>query len=341
MYFGASFVLKISLVVVATSIVLYLSQERLLSTDQVLPLEKLVLATPQIPFSSIIFLAKHNDLFTKHGLDVQFVITESGKEALELTLAGKADIAAVATLPIVYAIDNGETPRILAVISKSDYEHSVVARSSIASPADLKGKTIGTLAGTSAQFYLEILLTNANLTRDSVNIKNIRPQDSEDAIVSGDVDAVALYSPWDKRAAQALGKDGIVFATSLHTTYWTLTSDAHVSDAKTSAANKMLQALLDAQTLAVTRREASLKVIAGEMDIPLTELDDNWDLYSFEVQLRQSLISTLEREMQWIRLQTDVSDTHQPTSSEMPDFLDNISFTALESVKPSTIRITR
>jgi len=341
MYFGASFVLKVTLVGVAATMVLYLSQERLFSTDKVPPLEKLVLATPQIPFSSLIFLAKHNDLFTKHGLDVQIVITESGKEALELTLAGKADIAAVATLPVVYAVNNGATPRILAVISKSDYEHSVVARSSIASPADLKGKTIGTIAGTSAQFYLEILLTNANLARDSVHMKNIRPQDGENAIVNGDVDAVALYSPWDKRAAQALGENGIVFATSLHTTHWTLTSDARFVEAKPSAAKKMLQALLGAQTLAVKQREASLKIVADEIDIPLTDLDDYWDLYSFEVQLRQSLISTLEREMQWIRLQTNVSDTRQSPSSEMPDFLDNISFTALESVKPSTIRITR
>jgi NitT/TauT family transport system substrate-binding protein len=314
----------------------------LFSTTKVLPLEKLVLATPRIPFSSLLFLAKHNDLFAKHGLDVQLVVTETGKEALEMTLAGEADIAAVATLPLAFAVASGATPRILAVISKSDYQHSVVARRDrgIAQAADLKDKTIGILAGTSAQFYLEALLINANVARNDVHIKNITPQGSQNAIVGGDVDAVALFSPWDKRAAQALGESGVVFAPTLHTTHWTLTSDKRFPDARPMAAKKLLRTLMDAQALAVKRRGASLDIVARELKIPRSDLDDYWKMYSFDVQLPQSLIATLEREILWVRSGENVPADEQSASPVMPDFLDYLSFSALQSVKPSAIRIT-
>lgn len=343
MHFGARFLLIASLVIGTATAALYFSQGRLSSTAEVLPLEKLVLATPRIPFSSLLFLAKHNDLFAKHGLDVQLVVTATGKEALEMTLAGKADIAAVATLPLAHAMASGATPRILAAISKSDHEHSVVARRDrgIAQSADLKDKTIGILAGTSAQFYLEALLTNANVARNNVHMKRITPQASQNAIVGGEVDAVALFSPWDKRAAQALGASGIVFAPSLHTTHWTLTSDARFPDARPTAAKKLLRTLLDAQALAVERRGASLDVVAREMEIPRADLDDYWKLHSFDVQLPQSLIVTLEREMLWFRSHANVPAGDQTTSQALPDFLDYLSFSALQSVKPSAIKITR
>lgn len=343
MHFGTRFFLVASLVIGAATAVLYLSQERWFSTTPVLPLEKLVLATPRIPFSSLLFLAKHNDLFAKHGLDVQLVATGTGKEALDITLAGKADIAAVATLPLVYKVSRGAMPRILAVISKSDHQHAVVARRDrgIAQPADLKDKTIGILAGTSAQFYLEALLTHANIVRSDVRMKSITVQDSEKVIVDGEVDAVALFSPWDQRAAQALGESGIVFAPSLHTTFWTLTSDEDFPDARPMAARKLLLALMDAQALIVEQRETSLDVVAREMEIPRAELDDYWKLYTFDVQLPQSLITTLERELLWLLAHANVPTGEQTASPPLPDFLDYLSFSALQSVKPSAIRITR
>ena len=340
MHFGIRFFAVASLVIGSVLTTLYLSQERLVATTPVLPLEKLVLATPQIPFSSLLFLAKHKDLFTKHGLDVQLVMTATGKEALDMTLAGKADIAAVATLPLAYAVSRAAKPRILAVISKSDYEHSVVARRDrgITQVENLTDKTIGYVAGTSAQFYLEALLTHANIARDDVHMQSITIQESENAIVSGEVDAVALFSPWDKRAARALGETGIVFSPSLHTTHWTLTSDKDLPDARPLVAKKLLLALIDAQAFILEQRAASLDIVAHEMKIPLSELDESWKLYTFDVQLPQSLIATLERESFWLRSHGNVPNDEQTT---LPDFLDYLSFSALQSVKPSAIRITR
>lgn len=343
MHFGARSILIASLVIGTATAAFYLAQGRLSSTGKAVPLEKLVLATPRIPFSSLLFLAKRNDLFAKHGLDVQLVVTATGKEALEMTLAGKADVAAVATLPLAHAVARGATPRILAVISKSDREHSVLARRDrgIAQPADLKGKTIGILAGTSAQFYLEALLTNANVARNSVQMKSLTPQSSQNAIVGGEVDAVALFSPWGTRAEKALGESGIVFAPSLHTTHWTLTSDVPFANTRVTAAQKLLLSLLDAQGIAVEQRRTSLEIVAREMEIPRADLDDNWGLYTFDVQLPQSLIVTLERETQWIASHPNVPARDQTASPALPDFLDYISFSALQSIKPSAIKITR
>lgn len=343
MHFRARFLLIASLVITAVMVALYFWQGTWSSQTKVLPLEKLVLATPRIPFSSLLFLAKHNDLFKKHGLDVHLVVTATGKEALEMTLAGEADIAAVATLPLVYAVSRGAMPRIFAVISKSDHQHAVVARRDrgIAQPTDLKDKKIGILAGTSAQFYLEALLTYANLPRRQVRMLSITPQDSENVIVSGEVDAVALFSPWDDRVAKALGENGIVFEPSLHTTFWTLTSDVSFIDARPMAAKKLLLALMDAETLIVEQRESSFDIIAREMETSRADLDEYWKLYSFNVQLPQSLIATLERESLWLGLHGSELVGEESASPPQTDFLDYLSFSALQSVNPSAIRITR
>ncbi|KXI28633.1 ABC transporter substrate-binding protein [Paraglaciecola hydrolytica] len=343
MHFGIRFYLLASLLIGAATATLYFFKGHLYSRAEPLPLEKLVLATPRIPFSSLVILAKHNNLFAKHGLEVQLEITATGKEALEMTLAGKADIAAVATLPLAYIVTRSAQPRILAVIAKSNYEHSVVARRDrgISQPADLQDKTIGFLPGTSAQFYLEALLTNANLARNKVHMKSITIQDSQSALLSGDVDAVALFAPWDKRAAQALGESGIVFAPSLHTTHWTLTSNQNFPITRPRVAEKLLLALLDALTLIGENHEASLDILAQEMEMSRADLDESWEQYTFDVQLPQALITTLERELLWIRSHGNVPSGELTPVAPLPDFLDYLSFSALQSVKPSAVRITR
>lgn len=333
----------IAFLIIGTLGAAFYLKERTSPTVKTEPMEKLVLATPQIPFSSLLFLAKRNNLFAKHGLDVQLVVTTTGKEALEMTLAGKADVAAVATLPLAHAVANGATPRILAVISKSESEHSLVARRDrgIAKPADLKNKTIGILAGTSAQFYLEAMLTNSNVDRNTVHMKSLTPESSQNAIVSGEVDAVALFSPWDRRAAKALGESGIVFQPTLHTTHWTLTSNVSFANIRSTAAQKLLLTVLEAQAFTVEQHAASLDIVATEMNIPRADLDKYWGQYTFDLELPQSLIVTLEREIQWIGSHGNALATDQTAYQTPPDFLNYISFSALQLVKPSAIKITR
>lgn len=81
--------------------------------------------------------------------------------------------------------------------------------------ADLKGKTVGYSAGTSSEAILQKTLASAGLTMDDITAMEMDASGLVSAMVSGSLDACALWSPSSLLVAEQCGDDAITIANNL------------------------------------------------------------------------------------------------------------------------------
>ena len=112
----------------------------------------------------------------------------------------------------------------------------VVARASIRTVADLKGKRVAFLEGSVSQFYLGVLLMRAGLSLNDVAAVNMTAGDAGAAFVAGRVDAAVTWEPWLTRGARA--KHGRVLADSS-------TSPGLIADVMVTTAARLERRLAD------------------------------------------------------------------------------------------------
>lgn len=159
-------------------------------------------------------LAKETGIFARNGLDV--TIKKIPQASRHLALAAN-DIQCAATTVETWIVWNaaGVATTQLFQMDKSYGADGLVARATIASIKDLKGKTVAASApGTSPYFGLAWMLRENGLTLKDVNIVNMEPGPAAQAFIAGQNDAAFTYEPY-LSAVRNAPQAGKILATTL------------------------------------------------------------------------------------------------------------------------------
>jgi NitT/TauT family transport system substrate-binding protein len=126
--------------------------------DQKAPPEKITIGVTSWPASAPLYIAHEKGYFRDEGLDPTLESYESGHLALASMLSGKSDIAGAADTPIARAAVNGRKLAIVATICEIERSILIIARKDrgISSADDLRGKRVGLVSGSAAEFFLHI-----------------------------------------------------------------------------------------------------------------------------------------------------------------------------------------
>ncbi len=159
-------------------------------------------------------LAKEAGIYKKNGLDV--TIKNIPQKDRHLAVAS-GDVQCVATTVETYLVWNsaGVPIKQLFQLDKSYGADGMVVRDSIASIADLKGKTVAASApGTSEYFGLAWYLKKNGLSVKDVKVVNLAAGPAAQAFLAGQNDAAMTYEPYlsKVRAQPTAGK---IIATTL------------------------------------------------------------------------------------------------------------------------------
>jgi NitT/TauT family transport system substrate-binding protein len=73
----------------------------------------------------------------------------------------------------------------------------------IQSIADLEGKVVAFEEGEVSQFYLNVLLKEAGLRQDNIDVVGLTAEDGSKAFLLQEVDAAVTWEPWLTEAKQA------------------------------------------------------------------------------------------------------------------------------------------
>lgn len=291
------------------------------------------------PTSVLTIIAQEKGFFGEQGLDVEFVEYPSGKRALhEGLLAGVADIAESADVPIVRAFFARSDFKIIAVTGVADSIQKIVARkdSGILKPADLSSKLIATQKGSAVHYFLHSFLIFNNIFHDNVEIEYRKAEELVDLLVLNKIDAFSMREPYISQAVERLGNNAIVF--SQNNTYLSssclIVRDEFLS-ANREDINKFLKALYRAELYVANNKATAINIVAKKLNSSPLEIEKVWERSKFELSLSQTTLMTLEALAVWIL------DHKLVVQNDLPNFLNLIEYEELEKIKEDAVTIYR
>lgn len=303
------------------------------------PREKLTFAYPVSGADAyLVHVAFAKGFFAEEGLDATPRPLAFGKLALDEVNAGKADLAAVADTPFVLSVMNGGKITIIGTVSTSDTNHVIYAKRDrgITRPGDLSGKTIGVTAGTSGDFFLYSFLLFHGIDENRIRRVAVNPDEMAEALDTGRVDAVSTWGGVWKRLRRKSGDDAVVFpGEALYVQAFCIAGTREYVDRNPGTVNKVLRALIKAETFVKRHPEEALHLAAEFTKRDRAVLEEMMDIFTYRVVLDQGLLVNLEDQTRWVIKKRLAART------DMPNYLGFIYDNALRSIDPAAVRIVR
>jgi NitT/TauT family transport system substrate-binding protein len=132
--------------------------------------------------------------FKEAGVDVEFTWLDY-VPSMEAFSAGKVDAVCMTNGDALVTGATGGKSVSIIVNDYSDGNDMIVAKPGINTVAQLKGKTIGVEVGFVDHLLLLHALKAANLKESDVKLKNVKTDETPQALKSGDVDAIGAWQP--------------------------------------------------------------------------------------------------------------------------------------------------
>ena len=299
--------------------------------------QPLVFAVARLPMSLPVYVAQDRGFFAEEGAAVNVADCDIGRRCLERMLAGGADLATAANLPVVVASLQGQRFTIVASMASSRNDTKIVTRrgSGIDSAAALAGRRVGTFVGTSAQFLLELSLLAAGVDPAKVEVVPIEPAETVAALQAGRIDAAAVFEPYAWRAVQALGREAqVINDRRLHVESWNIVAAAGLGAGRDADLQALCRALLRAERFIATHPAQARAILQRRLG--LDDAAAAWLLpdMDYTLELRQSLIRALEQQARWALRAGQVRGS-------LPNYLGYIRPAPLEAVRPAAVTVVQ
>jgi ABC-type nitrate/sulfonate/bicarbonate transport system substrate-binding protein len=132
------------------------------------------------------------------GLKPEWIKFTSGPPTVYAFQAGSVDLGVLGIPPIMGGLAAGQRLKVIAIDSDYTQGEGLMARpgAGIEKLADVKGKKIGTIKGTSAHFSFFSALKKAKLAPDDVKTIFLDGTTLVPAFTAGDIDAAWIFQPF-------------------------------------------------------------------------------------------------------------------------------------------------
>jgi NitT/TauT family transport system substrate-binding protein len=300
------------------------------------PPEKLVIGLFLANLVMPVIVAEDQGFLRDAGLDVTYTYLPTGKATMDALLLGEVDVAVSAETPIMQASFLRRDFRVIANFLFSDDDIKLLAHpaAGIRSAADLRGHRIAVATGTASDFFLHVLLTDNGLTSADVTRVPLAWTQMAEALVHRRADAIVAVEPFIRHAHDGLGNASLILRNSGRcTTTVSYVTRRDFPKQRKEALVRLLRGTGNAIDWMRSHRDAAIAVGARRLEIPVAELQAHWDDYRFALELQQGYLISLEQQALWA-----MSSGAAPAGA-MPNYLDFIDFSAMESVKPSAISV--
>lgn len=240
---------------------------------------------PNLGSASSLFTAIHQGYFEEVGLTVEPAQFSGGPAEIAAMASGDIDISQIGHGAHSLCIQGEANVFAFDQLSQAD---AVVANKAkgIETAADLKGKTVAVSSGTSSEIILQFVLEEAGLTMDDIETIEMNVEGMTTALLSGQIDAAATWSPNTVTIEQALGDDYLVLGTNNDYTDQAAFPSSFICTPEYAEENhdilvRFSQAILKAEAYRAANIDEVAKTLAADLDAPeetmlLATGEGNW-----------------------------------------------------------------
>lgn len=147
------------------------------------------------PVANDMMIAITEGLLDNLEYPYELVEFKSGKDINNALASGSVDVGYIGTVPVVSGIASNlgyEVFWIDGIITECE---GLVVKEGISSIADLEGKTVGVVTGSTSHYSLMSAMEDAGVPEDSVTILNGAPTEIIAMWERGDIDAAYIWQP--------------------------------------------------------------------------------------------------------------------------------------------------
>jgi len=298
--------------------------------------EKITIAVTPWPASAAVYIAHEKGYFRDEGLQEILREYPSGHLGLADLFTEKVDFATCGDTPIARAAVDGQPAAVIATLSEIDEAILIIARKDrgILKPGDLRGKRVGRVKGTTADFFLHIYLVTSYIDQKDVQVVDLEADEVVDALVGGKVDAVSTWSPFTIQLQDKLGGNAVVMeGPGIYTMTWNAVATKEFIEKRPETVKRFLNAILRANSF-IKDHPAEARAISVRhigTDSPLYEKE--WKNYDFTAELDQSLILNLEDQARWM------VSTDSDSARKIHDFTGHVYTDGLKAIRPGAVRV--
>ncbi|MEX2334291.1 MAG: ABC transporter substrate-binding protein, partial [Pseudohongiella sp.] len=240
---------------------------------------------------------------------------DSGKQSLERLMAGDADFALMASVPLAMALVRlhhevapaERWPVILASVGLSSRTHHVIADGSrgIEQPDDLAGHALGLLPDSSAHFGWDYFAALHGIDADVVQLVEVRPDELAAGLAAGRLGAAVAWTPFSEQIMAQLGPNARSFPLQgLDTVSWLLVTRRDVLAAHPEAVDRILRGYAAAIDLLQTEPGRAAELLG---------LAPDWQQnqgVAWKLTLDWPVIANMESKLQWSAQRLGVAPVH-------------------------------
>ncbi|MDE3240651.1 MAG: ABC transporter substrate-binding protein [Paracoccaceae bacterium] len=246
-----------------------------------------------------LYIAQAKGFFKDEGLNVKLIKMEDVKTRMPALIAGRIDLAVTTIDTVLNFYSDAHPMDYVFALDDSHGGDGIVAKDTIKSVSDLKGKTVAYAEGSVSQFFLAVLLKRDGLTLKDVETQNMTAGDAGAAFVAGRVDAAVTWEPWLTRGKEAKGGHLLIDSTQ---TPGLITDVLVATDKMAKAHPDELKAIYRAWVKAVdwqkTHVEEADKIMAkgvgGWLDDPKTFAETRAGVVYYDGPMNTAFIGTKE-----------------------------------------------
>lgn len=242
--------------------------------------------------------AEANGYFARQGVAVDISYAASGKAALDSVLTGRAQLATVSEVPVMFAASSGRPVSVIATIAAAARDHGIVAL--VRTPAELAGKRVGVPLGTSVHFFLEAFLNRHGLSVRDVELRDLTPDLGIEAFRRGEIDAFAAWQPFLDQATALPDTEAHAFVSDgVYDVMYNLAGERSALSKRQPVLTRILRAVADGARFCELEPQRALAVTTRMAALDSKYFATLWPDFRFRVALDQGLLLALEDETRW------------------------------------------
>ncbi len=183
------------------------------SSSKYEPVSVNVAFMPNLGSAGTLFAALDQGYFDKFNITVETKQFDAGPAEIAAMQSGDIDFAQIGHGAHALCIEG--QAKIFSFEGNSQADCVVANKShGISTAKDLKGKTIAVASGTLSEVILNYVLADAGLTKDDVTLTEMKVDGMTTAMIAGQIDACATWSPNTITLEEQLGDDYLVLGTN-------------------------------------------------------------------------------------------------------------------------------